>query len=205
LEKCGLQDKHTFFYMPCKEHRNVPVGFAFVNFSSPTDVHCLYSMMKTELWSELIREPNSSKTPALSFARFQGHEELMAHFSTSAVLSRRNPEKRPSFRPVAEVKAQTSTGEPKAPTVQEQGQKSNEAADLHVALAKGVEKINELLMCQKAKPPDSSAPAYVFSPSLRAGTKDAKGGVRHQRAQLHGIAESDDSGESQVDSAAHGG
>lgn len=201
LEKCGLHDKHTFFYMPCKEHRNVPVGFAFVNFSSPNDVHCLYTMMKSERWSELICDPNSSKKPALSFARFQGHEELMAHFSTSAVLSRRNPEKRPSFRPVNEVKAQS----PKSPTSPVQNQEGNQACELQVALAKGVEKINELLMKQKAPPGmGSSTPAYVFTPSLQGVTKqDAKRGGRPQSAQLHGIVENDD-GECQISMEAQG-
>ncbi|CAJ1442239.1 unnamed protein product [Effrenium voratum] len=36
LEKCGLSERFTFFYMPCKEHRNVLAGFAFVNFVAPT-------------------------------------------------------------------------------------------------------------------------------------------------------------------------
>jgi len=189
LEKCNLQDKHTFFYMPCKEHRNVPVGFAFVNFSSPSDVHTLYTMMKSGLWSQLLCEPNSSKKPALSFARFQGHEELMAHFSTSAVLSRRNPDKRPSFRPVTEVKAQTQASPVQKP-------EGKQAGDLEVALAKGVEKINELLMQQKATGMQSSTPAYVFSPSLQGVTKQ-------EGAHRHGISESDD-GESQMSSTAQG-
>lgn len=203
LEKCGLQDKHTFFYMPCKEHRNVPVGFAFVNFEAPRDVHCLYSMMKSELWSELIREPNSAKIPALSFARFQGHEELMAHFSSSAVLSRRNPEKRPSFRPNGESPTAAAAQKPKpAP---EKEKPALEDSDLHAALAKGVEKINKLLMHEKAEKMESAKPAYVHAPGLQAPTKDAKRVTWQQRAVLEGISESDDGESQMMSSAAQGG
>jgi len=191
LEKCGLQDRHTFFYMPCKEHRNVPVGFAFVNFQAPSDVHSLYSMMKSELWSELLREPHSPKTPALSFARFQGHDELMAHFSSSAVLTRRNPEKRPSFRPKNAAKP---AQQPEA-----------EVSELHAALAKGVEKINELLMNEKAEKLESAKPAYVLTPSLQAPAKDPKRAGRAPRAVLEGIVESDDSEGQMMNSAAQGG
>jgi hypothetical protein len=35
----------------------------------------------------------------VSYARFQGHEALVQHFSLSAVLQEQDPEKRPIFRP----------------------------------------------------------------------------------------------------------
>jgi len=104
LEKCGLSDRFTFFYMPCKEHRNVPAGFAFVNFISPIDVHKLVVMVKSGFWREFMKEP-TVKAPAVSYARFQGHEELVKHFSSSAVLHEQDPEKRPIFRPEAAAKA----------------------------------------------------------------------------------------------------
>ena len=104
LEKCGLSDRFTFFYMPCKEHRNVPAGFAFVNFISSIDVHKLVVMVKSGFWREFMKEP-TVKAPAVSYARFQGHEELVKHFSSSAVLHEQDPEKRPIFRPEAAAKA----------------------------------------------------------------------------------------------------
>eukprot|EP00435_Cladocopium_sp_Y103_P024618 s2398_g6.t1 len=104
LEKCGLSDRFTFFYMPCKEHRNVPAGFAFANFISPIDVHKLVVMVKSGFWREFMKEP-TVKAPAVSYARFQGHEELVKHFSSSAVLHEQDPEKRPIFRPEAAAKA----------------------------------------------------------------------------------------------------
>merc|ERR1719460_3103588 len=50
LERSDLGEKYTFFYMPCKEHQNVPVGFAFVNFESPNDVLSLNDVVKSGSW-----------------------------------------------------------------------------------------------------------------------------------------------------------
>jgi len=97
LERCGLQDRYTFFYMPCKEHRSIPAGFAFVNFAAPSDVHKLYVMVKSGFWREFMTDAQS-KAPAMSYARFQGHEELTKHFNSSAVLHEQDPDKRPIFR-----------------------------------------------------------------------------------------------------------
>lgn len=123
LDKCGLGERYTFFYLPCKEHRNVPAGFAFVNFVSAADVHKLYVMVTSGFWRESISDPQS-KVPAVSYARFQGHEELAKHFSSSAVLREQDPEKRPIFRPEAAKAGSSSAGasspadSPKTPGVQ---------------------------------------------------------------------------------------
>lgn len=100
LDKCGLNDRYTFFYMPCKEHRNVPAGFAFVNFVSPIDVHKLFVLVKSGCWRDYVQDMHA-KSPAVSYARFQGHEELVKHFSSSAVLHENDVDKRPIFRPWA--------------------------------------------------------------------------------------------------------
>eukprot|EP00448_Togula_jolla_P037386 CAMPEP_0170621704 /NCGR_PEP_ID=MMETSP0224-20130122/28741_1 /TAXON_ID=285029 /ORGANISM="Togula jolla, Strain CCCM 725" /LENGTH=524 /DNA_ID=CAMNT_0010947977 /DNA_START=99 /DNA_END=1673 /DNA_ORIENTATION=- len=97
LEACGLHEKYMFFYMPCKEHRNVPSGFAFVNFSSPKDVLALFIMAKSGVWRRVVSDPHA-KEPAVSYARFQGQEELLRHFNSSVVLREQDPEKRPIFR-----------------------------------------------------------------------------------------------------------
>eukprot|EP00930_Biecheleria_cincta_P088931 TRINITY_DN7819_c0_g1_i1.p1 TRINITY_DN7819_c0_g1~~TRINITY_DN7819_c0_g1_i1.p1 ORF type:complete len:486 (+),score=82.47 TRINITY_DN7819_c0_g1_i1:156-1613(+) len=104
LERCALGDRFTFFYMPCKAHRNVPAGFAFVNFIAASDVHKLSVMVKSGFWREIMND-SQSKAPGVSYARFQGHDELSKHFSSSAVLREQDPEKRPIFRPEAVAKA----------------------------------------------------------------------------------------------------
>mmetsp|Transcript_44522 Transcript_44522/g.131920 ORF Transcript_44522/g.131920 Transcript_44522/m.131920 type:complete len:438 (+) Transcript_44522:99-1412(+) len=96
LEGRGLADRYTFFYMPCKEHRDTPAGFAFVNLTSAMDVLTLHSAVETDVWRTQIRDMQV-KPLALSYARFQGHEELMAHFSSSVVLSEQDPDRRPLF------------------------------------------------------------------------------------------------------------
>eukprot|EP00930_Biecheleria_cincta_P082052 TRINITY_DN7159_c0_g1_i1.p1 TRINITY_DN7159_c0_g1~~TRINITY_DN7159_c0_g1_i1.p1 ORF type:complete len:482 (-),score=88.42 TRINITY_DN7159_c0_g1_i1:74-1519(-) len=104
LDKCLLGDRFTFFYMPCKEHKNIPAGYAFINFISPMDVHNLFMMVRSGFWSEFMNDPQT-KAPGVSYARFQGHEDLMKHFSSSAVIHEPDPEKRPIFRPEAAAKA----------------------------------------------------------------------------------------------------
>jgi len=94
--------------MPCKEHRNVPAGFAFVNFASPQDVHTLYGAMASGLWREVCGN-SPKKPPAVSYARFQGHEDLVQHFSLSVVLQEQDPEKRPIFRPEVANQRQVAT------------------------------------------------------------------------------------------------
>jgi len=97
LARCELNEKFTFFYMPCKQHRNVPAGFAFINLRSPSDVLKLYVMVKSDFWKEFLSK-TYNKVPAMSYGRFQGHEELVKHFNSSAVLHEQDPAKRPIFR-----------------------------------------------------------------------------------------------------------
>jgi len=97
LEKCGLQSRYTFFYMPCKENRSTPESFAFLNFCSATDVETLNTALQSRAWDQFVGS-SRGKVPAISYARFQGHAELVKHFSSSAVLHEQDPRKRPIFR-----------------------------------------------------------------------------------------------------------
>jgi len=100
LEFCGLSDRFTFVHMPCKEHRRVLAGFAFINLCAPEDVHKLYTCFQRGGWNEFLND-ESAKVPSISYARFQGQEELVRLFSTTAVLHEQDPEKRPLFRKTA--------------------------------------------------------------------------------------------------------
>jgi hypothetical protein len=99
LAICGLSDRYTFFYMPYKEHCDVLAGYAFVNLVAPGDVQVLHAMMKH--FSHKVYRSANAKPPVVSYARFQGHKQLVKHFSSSAVLHELDPEKRPIFRPFA--------------------------------------------------------------------------------------------------------
>jgi hypothetical protein len=118
LEVIGLAERYTFFYMPCKEHSNVLAGFAFVNFVSPDDVYVLHDMVKKGVWRAAYTD-RIAKAPAVSYARYQGHDQLVVHFRSSAVLYENDPEKRPIFRPNA-------------------GQNYAEYTDCHPAFAPGL-------------------------------------------------------------------
>jgi len=92
LHACNLDKRFTFFYMPCKERRTTPAGFAFVNFMHSVDIFKLHMGLHSGLWED------ASTKPSLSYARFQGHAQLEEHFSASAVLHESDEHKRPIFR-----------------------------------------------------------------------------------------------------------
>jgi len=113
LERCGLGKRYNFFYMPCKEHRNVHAGFAFVNFIAPEDVLRLHTAMESGMWGD-VTGGSESKSPLVSYARFQGQTELMSHFSSSAIMRDQDPNKRPLFRASTE-EASSEVGPPGLP------------------------------------------------------------------------------------------
>lgn len=93
LAHFGLNDSYTFFYMPFDKRRNIHCGFAFVNFKEPEDVLTLHEGLQ----NSLVRTCSNSTPPALSYARLQGQEQLMKHFSLSAVMYDSDARKRPVF------------------------------------------------------------------------------------------------------------
>jgi hypothetical protein len=177
LERCGLAERYTFFYMPCKEHRNVPAGFAFLNLVSASDVHKLFVMVKSGFWREFLSDPQS-KAPAMSYARFQGHEELSKHFSSSAVLHEQDPEKRPIFRPDAGKHAAQEPSFSGYQPVQQKAFKAHNGttaevlqgeAALHVALSKGASEIAAILMRKNTEGAPSAPPGFARA----SGSSDA--------------------------------
>jgi len=87
LAKCGLTGKYTFFYMPSdRQKRTQHVGMAFVDFKSPDDILTLCSGIRSH-----------RKKFSVSYSRVQGHEQLVQHFASSAVMNNRNISNRPVF------------------------------------------------------------------------------------------------------------
>lgn len=98
LSCCDLAERYSFFYMPFDKRRNIHCGFAFVNFKSPLDVLTLHNTMQTPLWRGLGGGHGGTPTPpALSYARLQGQDQLIKHFSLSAVMYDNDARKRPLF------------------------------------------------------------------------------------------------------------
>jgi len=99
LQNCKLGSRHSFFYVPCKSHRNVYAGFAFVNFLSPNDVLTIRNAVMTQPWCSNSSK-KGSKMLAVSYAKIQGLDQLRVHFSSSVASEEPNPTKRPIFRAI---------------------------------------------------------------------------------------------------------
>jgi len=98
LEPMGLADRYNFFYMPFDKRRNVHCGFAFINFQTPEDVLHVYERLTGSFWRRACpHHPNHAAIPAVSYGRLQGQEQLMKHFSLSAVMHDSDARKRPVF------------------------------------------------------------------------------------------------------------
>eukprot|EP00931_Biecheleriopsis_adriatica_P016282 TRINITY_DN12047_c0_g1_i1.p1 TRINITY_DN12047_c0_g1~~TRINITY_DN12047_c0_g1_i1.p1 ORF type:complete len:452 (+),score=92.98 TRINITY_DN12047_c0_g1_i1:197-1552(+) len=99
LTPIGLADRYTFFYMPFDKRRNIHCGFAFINFRTPQDVLTLFELMSESLWRSIEQEVDMThfSSPAVSYARLQGQDQLMKHFSLSAVMHDSDARKRPMF------------------------------------------------------------------------------------------------------------
>jgi len=99
LTLCGC-DNYSFFYMPFDKRRAVHCGFAFVDFASPRDVLTLHQCMQSSpVWRQALGGSGGGPhtAPALSYARLQGQDQLMKHFSLSAVMHDSDARKRPVF------------------------------------------------------------------------------------------------------------
>mmetsp|Transcript_121453 Transcript_121453/g.339008 ORF Transcript_121453/g.339008 Transcript_121453/m.339008 type:complete len:469 (-) Transcript_121453:153-1559(-) len=89
-------DNYGFFYMPFDKRRDIHCGFAFVDFRSPDDILRLHECLK-EYPSWWQAPPNGGSPLAVSYARLQGQEQLLKHFSLSAVMYDNDSRKRPVF------------------------------------------------------------------------------------------------------------
>mmetsp|Transcript_39216 Transcript_39216/g.92326 ORF Transcript_39216/g.92326 Transcript_39216/m.92326 type:complete len:441 (+) Transcript_39216:152-1474(+) len=165
LDRCGLGKRYNFFYMPCKEHRNVHAGFAFVNFIAPDDVLRLHTAMENGMWSE-VTGGSESKSPLVSYARFQGQTELMSHFSSSAIMRDQDPNKRPLFRSsTEEASGLSEVGPPGLPPPGAAGSKSKPPYDQAKKADARMMKVAADLAGSKAAPED---PANILDTSAGA-------------------------------------
>jgi len=97
LRQCGI-DNYDFFYMPFDKRRDIHCGFAFVDFKWPQAVLQLHDCLrKPQLCRQVLSNGGQGQPLALSYARLQGQEQLMKHFSLSAVMYDNDARKRPIF------------------------------------------------------------------------------------------------------------
>ena len=97
LEEINTYFKFTYdiFYLPIDYVNKCNLGFAFINFVEPFHIILFYELYRGKKWKKF----NSDKICELLYAKFQGKEELIAHFEKGKVLSFESEEKRPLILP----------------------------------------------------------------------------------------------------------
>jgi hypothetical protein len=82
-----------FIYLPKDLSTDLNVGYAFVNLISPEKIIRLYNAFNNKKWIQIIigtslQSPREETRPAkVTFARIQGLQYLIAHFSKSSIMS----------------------------------------------------------------------------------------------------------------------
>mmetsp|Transcript_119640 Transcript_119640/g.333907 ORF Transcript_119640/g.333907 Transcript_119640/m.333907 type:complete len:464 (+) Transcript_119640:73-1464(+) len=116
LANCGLADRYDFFYMPFDKRRNDHCGFAFVNFKTSHDVLQLWRHFQLPAFCGFSDgKGEGCSSLAVNYARLQGQEQLIKHFSVSAVMFDPDERMRPQFAHEVESKIlATGVAPPKA-------------------------------------------------------------------------------------------
>lgn len=91
-----FRGKYDFFYLPIDFKNKCNVGYAFLNFLSPTTIIPFLSQFKERKW-ELF---NSSKVCEVTYGRIQGRSALIQHFQTSSVMSHEDARVKPVILPL---------------------------------------------------------------------------------------------------------
>ena len=69
------KNKYDFFYLPLDSENDCNLGYSFINFIDPLHIIYFYKKFKAKKWQFY----KSNKECDLSFAKFQGKNELTAH------------------------------------------------------------------------------------------------------------------------------
>jgi len=73
--------KFDLLYLPIDSKNRCNVGYAFINFTSYRHVPAFYEEFRGKKWDRF----NSDKIAQINYARIQGKETLIAHFSNSSL------------------------------------------------------------------------------------------------------------------------
>lgn len=83
--------RYDFFYLPIDFQNQCNVGYAFINFVSPSHIREFFLEFHNKKW----RKFNSSKICAISYARIQGKEDCIRHFENSALQQKKDAKLKP--------------------------------------------------------------------------------------------------------------
>ena len=104
------KNKYDFFYLPLDSENNCNLGYAFINFINPLHIIYFYNIFKSRKWLHF----NSYKECDLSFAKYQGKNELILNFEKNMgksddkrripiILEVKNPPKIDLFKQYYEI------------------------------------------------------------------------------------------------------
>jgi len=74
--------KYDFFYLPIDFKNKCNVGYAFINFIDCLSIIPFYNEFHGKKWEKF----NSEKVCAITYARIQGKNSLIAHFQNSSLM-----------------------------------------------------------------------------------------------------------------------
>ncbi|CAH0481186.1 unnamed protein product [Peronospora belbahrii] len=97
---CGNYD---FFYLPIDFKNKCNMGYAFINFIEAARIEAFHQEFDGQKWTNF----NSEKVCAISYARLQGKQAMVARFQNSSLL-----EKHESYRPLVFGSSGPNRGKP---------------------------------------------------------------------------------------------
>lgn len=90
----ALEESHRghfdFLYLPIDFKNKCNVGYAFINFTAPRHIIPFYAEFHGRKWGKF----NSDKVCEIAYARIQGKQQLINHFSNSSLMNE-DPKCRP--------------------------------------------------------------------------------------------------------------
>lgn len=75
---------YDFFYLPIDFKNRCNVGYCFINFLSPQSIPAFVEEFHGQRWKSF----NSEKVCAVSFARIQGKQAMIARFQNSSLMDK---------------------------------------------------------------------------------------------------------------------
>ncbi|CAH0488537.1 unnamed protein product [Peronospora farinosa] len=113
---------YDFFYLPIDFKNKCNMGYAFINFIEAARIEAFHEEFNGQKWTNF----NSEKVCAISYARLQGKQAMVARFQNSSLL-----EKHESYRPLVFGSSGPSRGKPELFPASKQIVHKKQSAHVH--------------------------------------------------------------------------
>lgn len=99
LENKGYKAKYNFLYLPIDFNSKCNVGYAFINFVTPTECAGFFSAFDKQKSKDLFPGYSSSKTAVVDYARIQGRDNNLENMKNTGFMEKlhKRPEGQPKF------------------------------------------------------------------------------------------------------------